>query len=99
MNPLRDRAKEHFPTVLLTLLSIVQALSLELWWQYLSEVRPAIRDGACVPDALGADHHNHCRYSDRLSFLCRNCDAFSLSSRYFRLVVPVFCWNYPVFVD
>lgn len=36
MNPIRERAKEHFPTVLLTLLSIVQALSLELWWQYLS---------------------------------------------------------------
>ncbi len=43
MNPLRDRAKEHFPTVLLTLLSIVQALSLELWWQYLSETRPVFR--------------------------------------------------------
>ena len=42
MSPLRDRAKEHFPTVLLTLLSIVQALSLELWWQYLSEVRPPL---------------------------------------------------------
>ena len=38
MNPIRERAKEHFPTVLLTLLSIVQALSLELWWQYLSSV-------------------------------------------------------------
>lgn len=45
MNPIRDRAKEHFPTVLLTLLSIVQALSLELWWQYLSEVRPSLEGG------------------------------------------------------
>ena len=32
MNPLRERVKEHFPTVLLTLLSIVQALALELLW-------------------------------------------------------------------
>ena len=32
MNTMRERAKEHFPTVLLTLLSIVQALALELLW-------------------------------------------------------------------
>ena len=32
MNPMRSRAKEHFPMVLLTLLSIVQALALELLW-------------------------------------------------------------------
>ncbi len=32
MNTMRTRAKEHFPTVLLTLLSIVQALALELLW-------------------------------------------------------------------
>lgn len=31
------RAKEHLPTVLLTLLSIVQALALELLWAHLSE--------------------------------------------------------------
>lgn len=37
MNPLRERAKEHFPTVLLTLLSIVQALALELLWSFLHE--------------------------------------------------------------
>ena len=35
MNPMHDRAKEHFPTVLLTLLSIVQALALELLWSHL----------------------------------------------------------------
>lgn len=34
---MRDRAKEHFPTVLLTLLSIVQALALELIWAHLGE--------------------------------------------------------------
>lgn len=37
MNAIRDRAKEHFPTVLLTLLSIVQALALELLWSHLRE--------------------------------------------------------------
>ncbi len=35
MNTVRDRAKEYFPTVLLTLLSIVQALALELLWDHL----------------------------------------------------------------
>lgn len=35
MNSMRDRAKEHFPTVLLTLLSIVQALALELLWSHI----------------------------------------------------------------
>jgi hypothetical protein len=34
---MRERAKEHFPTVLLTLLSIVQALALELLWAHLHE--------------------------------------------------------------
>jgi hypothetical protein len=34
---MRDRAKEHFPTVLLTLLSIVQAFALELLWSHLRE--------------------------------------------------------------
>lgn len=38
MNAIRARAKEHFPTVLLTLLSIVQALALELIWSHLHEV-------------------------------------------------------------
>lgn len=37
MNTMRERAKEHFPTVLLTLLSIVQALALELLWSHLQE--------------------------------------------------------------
>lgn len=37
MNAMRERAKEHFPTVLLTLLSIVQALALELLWSHLRE--------------------------------------------------------------
>jgi hypothetical protein len=34
---MRDRVKEHFPAVLLTLLSIVQALALELLWSHLRE--------------------------------------------------------------
>ncbi len=34
---MRERTKEHFPTVLLTLLSIVQALALELLWSFLHE--------------------------------------------------------------
>lgn len=37
MTEIRDRAKEHFPSVLLTLLSIVQALALELFWARLHE--------------------------------------------------------------
>ena len=35
-NPLRTRAKDHLPTVLLTLLSIVQAFSLELMWAHVT---------------------------------------------------------------
>lgn len=38
MNLIRERVKEHFPTVLLTLLSIVQALALELLWAHIHEV-------------------------------------------------------------
>ena len=37
MKTIRDRAKEHLPMVLLTLLSIVQALALELLWSYVRE--------------------------------------------------------------
>ncbi|MBV1906034.1 MAG: hypothetical protein KUG75_08145 [Pseudomonadales bacterium] len=37
MHIIRERVKEHFPTVLLTLLSIVQALALELLWGYRHE--------------------------------------------------------------
>ena len=37
MNAMRERAKEHFPAVLLTLLSIVQALALELLWSHLQK--------------------------------------------------------------
>jgi len=37
MNILRKRAQEQFPTVLLTLLSIVQALALELLWEHVQE--------------------------------------------------------------
>jgi hypothetical protein len=33
MSSMGDRAKEHFPTVLLTLISIIQALALELLWE------------------------------------------------------------------
>ena len=34
MDSIRDRAKDQFPTVLLTLLSIVQALALEFLWDH-----------------------------------------------------------------
>lgn len=37
MNAIRNRAKEHLPMVLLTLLSIVQALALELLWSQVRE--------------------------------------------------------------
>ncbi len=37
MNLMRNRAKEYFPTVLLTLLSIVQALALEFLWSHVLE--------------------------------------------------------------
>ncbi len=36
-NQIRRRAKANFPTVLLTLLSIVQAFALELLWSYVTE--------------------------------------------------------------
>ena len=32
MSTIRNRTKDQLPMVLLTLLSIVQALALELWW-------------------------------------------------------------------
>ena len=35
MQTIRERTKEHFPSVLLTLLSIIQALALELLWNRL----------------------------------------------------------------
>ena len=35
-NPIARRAKENLPTVLLTMLSIVQALALELMWEHLT---------------------------------------------------------------
>jgi hypothetical protein len=37
MNTIKNRAKEHLPMVLLTLLSIVQALALELLWSRVRE--------------------------------------------------------------
>lgn len=37
MSEMRNRTKEHFPMVLLTLLSIVQALALELLWSHVRE--------------------------------------------------------------
>ncbi len=37
MNKIRTRAQAHFPTVLLTLISIIQALALELMWSKIVE--------------------------------------------------------------
>lgn len=37
MNKMRARAQAHFPTVLLTLISIIQALALELMWSKIVE--------------------------------------------------------------
>jgi len=37
MNQLRKRAKKNFPSVLLTLLSIIQAVALELLWEHLHD--------------------------------------------------------------
>lgn len=37
MTAIRERTKEHMPTVLLTLLSIIQALSLEFLWSHMKE--------------------------------------------------------------
>lgn len=37
MGPIRERTKEHLPTVLLTLLSIIQALALEFLWTHIKE--------------------------------------------------------------
>lgn len=37
MNPMRDRVKEHYPSVLLTLLSIVQALAFGMLWEHIDE--------------------------------------------------------------
>ncbi|MEM1231857.1 MAG: hypothetical protein AAGI15_15045 [Pseudomonadota bacterium] len=36
-NPTRERVKTHFPAVLLTLLSIVQAIALELLWGHITD--------------------------------------------------------------
>lgn len=46
MTTIRNRAREHLPMVLLTLLSIVQALALELLWAQVREsarLAPATR--------------------------------------------------------
>ena len=40
MTPFRERAKDSLPTVLLTLASIIQALSLELFWSRISSDAP-----------------------------------------------------------
>ncbi len=37
MSDIRDRAKEQLPSVLLTLMSIIQALALEFLWEYVRE--------------------------------------------------------------
>lgn len=37
MSKIRTRAQMHFPTVLLTLISIIQALALELMWSKIVE--------------------------------------------------------------
>ncbi len=37
MSKFRARAKDQFPTVMLTLLGIIQALALELIWAHLTE--------------------------------------------------------------
>jgi hypothetical protein len=37
MQKMRSRAKTHFPSVLLTLISIIQALALELMWSKIVE--------------------------------------------------------------
>jgi hypothetical protein len=37
LSEIRKRAKDHFPSVLLTFLSIIQALAVELWWSSMRE--------------------------------------------------------------
>jgi hypothetical protein len=37
VSDIRDRAKEQLPSVLLTLMSIIQALALEFLWEYVRE--------------------------------------------------------------
>ncbi len=46
-NDLSRRAKDHLPTVLLTLLSIVQALALELMWSHLRE-QPSLYEWSLI---------------------------------------------------
>lgn len=43
MQELRERARANLPTVLLTLLSIVQALALEILWTHVRENGPPVR--------------------------------------------------------
>ena len=44
MIKIRTRAQAHFPTVLLTLISIIQALALELMWSKVSGIRSAYHE-------------------------------------------------------
>ncbi len=84
-NPVSQRAKAHFPTVLLTLLSIVQALALELLWGYLVEQNylyewtfPAILGWLQITATLLGILLIWLIYSDmvlRLSWLPRTIDA------------------------
>ena len=48
MSSIRNRAKDHFPMVLLTLLSIVQALALELLWSQVRETYAAYQEVSLV---------------------------------------------------
>ena len=47
MKSIRDRARQKFPTVLLTLLSIVQAVALEKLWEQ-SRLRPDLFDASWI---------------------------------------------------
>lgn len=48
MGPIRERTKEHLPTVLLTLLSIIQALSLEFLWTHIKDSPYLFEDGSAA---------------------------------------------------
>ena len=58
MQEIRDRARANLPTVLLTLLSIVQALALEFLWSYIKET-PGLLEASFWERSLSDDWAKH----------------------------------------
>ena len=59
MDSMRDRAKDMFPVVLLTLLSIVQALALEFLWDHTRNRAELFEFSVAVEQSLEFSRASH----------------------------------------